>query len=185
MTPGCDAEIADERLIEYWSGDLEPGQVESLESHLFACAGCTARLDRLASLASGIASLVRQGRVSGVISRSMLNRMQREGVHVRMYAVSAGEVVPCAVFPDDDIVVVSLRANLADVPSVALRVTGTGDALIGEADGVPVSETSGEGLWATPGNLVRQMPSTELHLTLRSADAGRRLIGSYTLDHTA
>jgi hypothetical protein len=38
---------------------------------------------------NGLATLVRQGRVSGIVSRAILNRLQRDGVHVRMFLAFA------------------------------------------------------------------------------------------------
>jgi hypothetical protein len=43
-------------------------------------------------------------RVSAIISRSLLNRTQRDGVHIRFYSLLPAETVPCAVFPGDDLV---------------------------------------------------------------------------------
>ena len=140
---------------------------------------------RLAALGAGLATLVRQGRVSGIVSRALLNRMQRDGIHVRMYSLVPGETVPCAVFPGDDLVVAALRADFSGVDAVTLSVTGPGDSPIGEIDDVPVSGPDGEVLWATPAAVVRQMPSMRLQLTLASAGATRAELGRYVLDHSA
>jgi len=134
-------------------------------------------------VAGGVAALARQGRVSGIISRALLNRLQRDGVRVRQYTLDPGETVPCAAFPGDDVVVTALNANLAGVRAVSLRVTGPDDAVMGAIDDIPVAATPSGVLWATPGALIRSMPSQQLRLTLRSADdAG--LIAEYGLDHT-
>ncbi len=185
MKVECDAPIGDEALIDYWSGDLAGEEAERLEEHLFACGDCAVRLEQMASLGTGIARLAREGRVSGIISRTLLNRMQRDGVHVRLYSLRPGETVPCAAFPDDDLVVISLRADLSDVDTVTLSVTGPGERSLGQIDEVPVSNLDGEVLWATPGTVVRTMPSTRLRLTLTSPDRSGKVIGEYVLDHSA
>lgn len=183
MTPVCASPIADERLIDYWADDLPAGDASTLEEHLFSCADCSARLEGVASVGGGVAALARQGRVVGIISRALLNRLQRDGVRVRQYTLDPGETVPCAVFPGDEVVVTSLHANLAGVRAVSLRVTGAGDAPVGAIDDIPVAAASTGVLWATPGALVRSMPSQQLRLTLRSADdAG--VLGEYILEHT-
>ena len=69
MTPVCASPIADERLIDYWTGDLPAADASSIEEHMFSCADCSARLDVVASVAGGVAALARQGRISGIISR--------------------------------------------------------------------------------------------------------------------
>jgi hypothetical protein len=95
-------------------------EMDRVEEHLFACGECSARLHRLAAFGPGLATLVRQGRVSGIVSRALLNRMQRDGIHVRMYSLVPGETVPCAVFPGDDLVVAALRADFSGVDAVTL-----------------------------------------------------------------
>jgi hypothetical protein len=184
MTPGCDTPLGDEALIDYWSGDLSDDESRSIEAHVFACAACAARLDQVALLQAGVRTLARHGRISGIISRALLNRLQREGVRVRLYSISPGEIVPCAIFPGDDLVVTSLRADLAGIDTVALSVTGPGDAPFNDLDEAPVVAEDGEVLWATPGAFVRQMPSTRLLLTLK-AGGDRRVLGEYVLDHSA
>ncbi len=132
MMAGCNVPIPDETLLDYWARDLADGdETDRVEEHLFACGECSARLDRLAALGTGLATLVRQGRVSGIVSRAILNRLQRDGVHVRMFSLVPGETVPCAVFPGDDLVVTSLRADFSGVDAVTLSVTGPGDSPFG------------------------------------------------------
>ena len=186
MMARCQAPIPDGTLLDYWARDLPDGdETDRVEEHLFACGDCSARLHRLAALGPGLATLVRQGRVSGIVSRALLNRMQRDGIHVRMYSLAPGETVPCAVFPGDDLVVAALRADFSGVEAVTLSVTGPADALSGEIDDVPVSRPDAEVLWATPAAVVRQMPSMQLQLTLASAGATRAELGRYVLDHSA
>src|SRR5688572_6278640 len=159
MTPTCQSPIPDGTLLDYWARDQADGhETDRVEEHLFACGDCSTRLHRLAALGPGLATLVRQGRISGIVSRALLNRMQRDGIHVRMYSLAPGETVPCAVFPGDDLVVAALRADFSGVDAVTLSVTGSGDWASGEIDDVPVSGPDGEVLWATPAAVVRQMP---------------------------
>ncbi len=137
------------------------------------------------ALETGLATLVRQGRISGIVSRALLNRMQRDGIRVRMYSLAPGETVPCAVFPGDDLVVAALRGNFSGVDAVTLSVIGPGNSPGGQIDDVPVSRPDGEVLWATPAAVVRQMPSMRLQLTLASAGSPRAELGTYVLDHSA
>jgi anti-sigma factor RsiW len=182
MIAACASPIADERLIDYWTGELAAADGAALEAHLFTCAGCSARLEGVAAVAGGVAALARQGRISGIISRALLNRLQRDGVRVRQFTLDPGETVPCAAFPGDDVVVTSLQANLTGVRSVSLRVTGPGDVLFGAIDDIPVPAAATGLLWATPGAFVRSMPSQALRLTIRSSDDA--LLGEYVLEHT-
>jgi hypothetical protein len=186
MMPRCVAPISDGTLLDYWARDLAEGhETDRLEEHLFGCGDCSARLHRLATLGAGLAALVRQGRVSGIVSRALLNRMQRDGVHVRMYSLVPGETVPCAVFPGDDLVVTALRADFSGVDAVTLSVTGPDDSPFSQIDNVPVSGPDAEVFWATPAAIVRRMTSMRLQLTLASAGATRAELGRYVLEHSA
>ena len=70
----CQAPIPEETLLDYWTHDLaDDAESDRVEEHLFACGDCSARLNRLAALGTGVAALVRQGRVAGIMSRAMLN----------------------------------------------------------------------------------------------------------------
>jgi hypothetical protein len=183
--PGCEAPIPDEMLLDYWTGDGAADHTDGIEAHLFECGDCAARLEHMASIGMGLAALVRRGHVSGVVSRTLVNRMQRDGLHVRLYSVSPGETLPCAVFPGDDLVVASLRADFSGVHAATLSVTGPGNSPLSEFDEIPVSRSAGEVLWALPGAVVHQMPSTRLKLTLTSRGTERAVLGEYVLEHLA
>ena len=186
MMQNCHTPIPDSTLLDYWTRDVaDAGETERVEEHLFACGDCSARLHSLAALGTGLARLVRLGRVAGIVSRGVLNRMQRDGVHVRMYSLLPGETVPCGVFPGDDLVVVAMAADFSGAEAVTLSVTGPGNSPMSEFDNVPVSGMDRELLWATPASTVRQMPSMRLRLTLASVGATRAVLGTYVLDHSA
>jgi hypothetical protein len=186
MTSRCHSPISDGTLLDYWARDLADGaETDRVEEHLFACGDCSARLHDLSTFRTGLATLVGQGRVSGIVSRALLNRMQREGIHVRMYSLAPGETVPCCVFPGDDLIVTALGADLSEVEAVTLSVTGPGGSPFTHLDDVPVSSQDGEVFWATPAAVVRQLPSMRLQLTLTSSGATRAELGRYALDHAS
>ena len=184
MRQQCASPLSEEVLTEYWARELEGEREAAVEEHLFNCSDCGTRLKTLAAMGAGVVELARQGRISGIISRALVNLLQSESVNVRLYTVSPGETIPCAVFPDDDMVVLSMRADLTDVDTVNLRVTGPDDMPFGEALDVPIPPGSSEVLWATPGVIVRAMPSTRLQLTLQAPGRSAAL-GEYVLDHHA
>jgi hypothetical protein len=181
----CRASIPDATLLDYWAGDLVDDDVSRVEEHLFACGSCSARLEQLAALGAGLATLARHGRINGIVSRTMLNRLQRDGVHVRMFSMVPGETVPCAAFPGDDLLVTSLRADFSGVDTVTISVTGPGSTPFSRYDDVPVDGSVGEVLWATPAALVHQMPSMRLEISLTSTDGAHTELGRYVLEHSA
>ena len=172
-------------MVDYWAGGLPPHESEAIEEHVFSCAACAARLETIASIAAGITSLAREGRLSGIISRATLNQLQHDGVRVRIYSLMPGDVVPCAVFPDDDLIVTSIRGDFAGLNAVTLSVTGSTPLSGVVLEDVPVLAAEGELLWATPGSLIRQMPTSRVTLTVTAGRANARRIGEYVLDHTA
>ncbi len=182
----CQVPVPDTVLLDYWARDLLDGEeMNRVEEHLFACGDCSARLEQMVALGSGLAALLRQGRVSGIVSRAVLNRLQRDGARVRMFWLAPGETVPCAVFPGDDVIVTVLRADLSGVERVTLSVTGPNEAPFSRYDDVPVSGEQDELLWATPAAVVQQLPSMRLELTLTSAGAAPTELGRYVLEHSA
>ncbi len=185
MMAACGAPILDATLLDYWAGDLADGDDTRVEEHLFACGSCSARLEQLVELGAGLATLARQGRISGIVSRAIVNRLQRDGVHVRTFSLLPGEIVPCAVFPGDDVIVTQLRADFSGVDAVMLSVTGPGSAPFSRFDDVAVSGPFAEVLWATPAALVQQLPSMRLELTLTSAGAAPTELGRYVLEHSS
>jgi hypothetical protein len=185
MTTGCASAIADETMVDYWSGGLTVQQSDAIEEHIFSCAACATRLDAVAAMAGSITSLARQGRISGIISRGTLNRLQRDGVRLRIYSLAPGDVVPCAVFADDDLVVTALRGNFAGIDAVTLSVTGLAPLPDVVLEDVPVTAAEGELLWAAPGSLIRKMPTSRVTFTLTAGRASGPNISEYVLDHTA
>jgi hypothetical protein len=181
----CDAALSDEALLRYWLCETSTDETDQIEEHLFDCAECAERLERTVSLGMGLKELVLQGRVSGVVSRTLLNRLQRDGLNIRLYSLAPGDIVRCTIFPGDDLVAASLHADFSGVRSVSLLVTGPDNSTLGTFDDVPVSGGDAELVWAPPTALVRQFPSMRLRLTLTSADQDRAVLGEYVLDHSA
>ena len=185
MTPTCATPLSDDVLTAYWIGELPDDVAQDVEEHVFACAGCAACLEALASLTAAVGGLAERGRISGVISRAVLNRLQHDGVRVRMYSLAPGETVACAAFPDDDVVVISMRGEFGGAPAATLTVRSSkGEGPAGTLTDVPLPHGEREVLWATPAALVRRYPTARVALTLRSADPGERVLAEYTLDHS-
>jgi hypothetical protein len=182
----CTVPIPDATLLDYWTGDLAVGEdTDRVEEHLFVCGTCSERLRQIVALGAGLATLARKGRIGGIVSRSILNRMQRDGVRVRTFSLLPGETVPCAVFPGDDLIVTLLRADFSGISAVTLSVTGPGGAAFGRFEDVPVSGPFGEVLWATPAAVVHNMPSMRLEITLTAGDTAQSELGQYVLEHSA
>lgn len=184
MSPQCVSPLPDEELLDYWIDAVPSSEAERIEEHVFACDDCSARLEAMASLGAGLSAVVRRGHIAGVVPRALMNRIQRDGVQVRLFSVMPGERVPCAAFPGDDLLVLALRGDFSRAERVNVALTGAGDVVIGESADVPIRRGENEILWATPGDVVRRMPSSRMRVTLSSAP-GAEVLAEYELDHTS
>ena len=114
---------------------------------------------------------------------AVLNRLAREGVRVRTFALSPGAVVPCAVWDDDELMALRLRGDFDGVSDVTLsqRVGGTE---MSRATGQVAVSSHGEIIYALPAAWVRQLPVVDVEVLLTAHEGGEeRPIGSYTLLH--
>lgn len=184
----CKEPIALETLIAYWLGELPAAEEAPLEEHLFACAGCSARLEELAAFASGIRAVVREGRVAAMISAPFLEALKRQGLRIREYRVPPGGRVECTLLADDDAVVSRMQATLTGVTRVdALqRLELGGEVREMRLEDVPFDPAAGEVLTLpVAAARLRKLPAHVMRVRLVAVDeAGEREIGQYTFAHT-
>jgi hypothetical protein len=143
-------------LADYWTSDITPDAAEQIETHVFDCERCARMLADADRLRAGILTLARSGNIQAFVTDDVLNRLARDGVRVRYYALSPGESVRCAVWSDDDVLVTRLRGDFAGVESIDAEMP-----------------------------LVRSAPTIPMRLTLRASDASRseRILAEYVFDH--
>lgn len=181
MTAKCER-ITWPELTDYAGGDLPPAEAASLEEHLFSCPDCGARAAQFEDLMRAIGPSVRTGAVGGFTTDTVLNRLAREGVRLRTFALSPGDAVPCAVWDDDELLALRLRADLGDAREVTVsqRVAG---AEVSRVTGA-VAGRAGEVIVATPAAWIRELPVVEVEIHLTAAgEHGERPLASYTLLH--
>lgn len=183
--PRCPRPIPFAALVDYWLEDPAGTDAPDLEEHLLACAECSATLETIAALGEGVRRLGGQGRLHGALVPSILDRLASEGRVIRRYRAAAGGHIHCTAGAEDDLVVLELAADLADVERVdLLYLTGDG-ALLERVPHVPVAGGR-EVLWASPGERIRALPTATFLVRLMAVEsAGERVVGEYTLHHTA
>ena len=180
--PGCER-IALADLTDYAAGALAEAEAAAIEEHLFSCADCAARAAEFDALVRTIRPAVRSAEVGGFVTDEVLNRLSREGVRVRTFALSPGAIVPCAVWEDDELMVLRLRADFGAASEFTLsqRVAGTE---VSRATGQVATSPGGEIIYAEPAARIRQLPLLEVEVLLTAHEGGEeRAIGSYTLLH--
>jgi hypothetical protein len=180
----CPQPISSAEVFDYWAGDLDVRAEERIESHIFTCEACATALAKGEALANGIRALVRSGAFHSPVSESVLNRLARDGARVRTFSVSPGDVVPCAVWEDDDVIVTRLRADFSGVDSVSVVATLGSGQEITRSDGLPVRPGQDELIEATSADWIRQLPATTVRFRVTGMCRGEeRLLGEYTLTH--
>ncbi len=180
--PLCER-IALADLTDYAAGELDDVEAGALEEHLFSCADCGARAAEFDVLVRAIRRAVRSGEVGGFVTDAVLNRLAREGMRIRTFTLSPGAIVPCAVWEDDELMVLRLRGEFGDASefTVSQRVGGTE---VSRSTGHSTAGSSGELLYATPAAMVRQLPvvQVDIHVTAH-VGSEQRAVGQYALMH--
>lgn len=185
MTEERCSHAATEVLTDYLTGGLTPDEEAAFEAHLFMCEDCTRVLDERRRLVNGIRLAARADFAGGLVTDAMLNRWAREGVRIRTYALSPGDVVPCAIWDGDDVMVARLRGDFARLSNLTL-VQRMGEQEPRVLTGIPVAAEAGEIIYAAPAAPLRELPSLDVELTIRAgAPDAERTIGTYTLRHSA
>ena len=172
-------------LADYWTSDVTPADAEQIEAHIFECDRCARLLAEADRLRAGIGALARSGNVQAFVTDAVLNRLARDGVRVRYYALSPGESVRCAVWSDDDVLVTRLRADFTGVESVDAEMRLDSGEPWGHTTDIPVPAGATELVMALPAALVRTAPNVPIRLTLRAsaASGNTAALAEYIFDH--
>jgi anti-sigma factor RsiW len=179
--PGCErVSLAD--LTDYASGELAAVDVVAIETHLFACADCGARAAAVDVLVRGIHAAVRAAAVGGFVTDAVLNRLAREGLRIRTFTLEPGDSVRCAVWEEDELMALRLRADLGDASEITVSQRVEGREVSRTTGQVPGRH--GEIVLATPAALIRRLPAAEVEVQITAHEEGiERPIARYTLIH--
>lgn len=172
-------------LADYWTSDITPDAVEQIETHVFDCERCARMLAEADRLRAGVRTLARSGNLQAFVTDDVLNRLARDGVRVRYYALNPGESVRCAVWSDDDVLVTRLRGDFAGVESIDAEMRLESGEEWAHTKDIPLPAGATELVMALPAALVRSAPTIPIRLTLRASDASRseRILAEYVFDH--
>jgi hypothetical protein len=178
--------VAWDDVADWWAGDLAPLRADALEEHLLACGACARRAERVAELGREIAALARSGAVAGPATPGLLGRLERDGLRVHRYRIGPGQVVPCSVWPEDEVmaVVLDVRALVAEQGSRFDLLARVGDDPEIRVEDVPLDPASGTLTWVTPAAVERRRPVTRVSFqVIRVAGHGESVAGEYALAH--
>ena len=172
--------IAPELLLGCALGELGPEAEVEVEEHVLSCAECANLYASFVNIGIGVEELVRTGRTTMQLTDTLQLRLEREGLVSRRYVLSPGAIVPCTVGAEDLYSLTTLEADLSHEQRVDLDRGGQRIADIPfDARGVVRLLSSSD--------VLRKLPTMKLPFRLVGVDAeGReRVLGEYTLDHTA
>jgi hypothetical protein len=171
-------------LLDYWIGDLDQGAIDRVEAHVFECAECAERLADIATIAAAVADAVRGASVQCVISDAVLNKLSRDGVRIRTYAPEPGTFIPCAIWPEDDLVVSRLRGDFSGYDELTLVLKGDEGPELSRNVDIPLISGTHEILTATSASRLRRLPSMRLRLIVSGKRGDtQQVIGEYGLEH--
>jgi len=185
-SPACNDPLETQQLLTYWLNELDERATEATEQHLFACAACSAALERVVALAQGTRELVRQGEIGAVLSPSFVHRMKAAGLRVREYRLEPQTSVNCTVTPDDDLVLAHLHVPLAGVRRL--------DAVIEDVEAgaqmrlvdLTFNPSDGEVVYLPRTSALRPIQRATQRVRLVATDEnGERTLGEYTFNHQA
>jgi hypothetical protein len=98
-------------------------------------------------------------------------------------ALSPCAIVPCAVWEDDELMVLRLRADFGDASEFTLTQSVAGTE-VSRAMGQVAAMSRGEIIYAEPAARIRELPVVQVELLLTAREGGdERPVASYTLLH--
>jgi hypothetical protein len=180
----CPTPIAYADAADYWADELAPADVDRVEAHTFACADCARELAAAGALAGGIAAVARDGRLHGVVTDAILNRLAADGVRIRMFTLDGADVVPCAVWAGDDLIVSRIRADFTGVDAVSIVTRQASGEEIGRVADIAIRPGQRELLNAFSAAHLRALPATRVHVAVLAFRGGsEQPLAEYTLEH--
>jgi len=176
------ASLAD--LIDYWIGDLDQLSAEQVEAHVFECGECADRLAEVATLAAAVVETVRGGRIHSVVTDGILNKFARDGLRMRTFAPEPGSFTPCAIWPDDDLIVTRLKGDFAGYEQLTLVLKTDEGPELSRDDDIPLTAGAHEIITVVSAAQLRKLPSMRLQILVSGTRNGvEQTIGEYGLEH--
>jgi len=173
--------IALELLIGSALGELSSEDEERVEEHVVSCGACAARYASFVRLGPAIDRQIRTGGMTMVVTRALAAKLEAEGLVSRRYVLGPGERVACTVTPED---IYSLTRFEADLTSVSrLDMRGPFRNIVD----VPFDRDAGCIYTLTSATVLLPLPTADIPFTLHAIepDGSERLLGRYTMGHTA
>ena len=184
----CAEPLSSDLLVAYWQGELTESEAERVEAHYLSCGACASRLDALAGVVTGVAQLMRGGRVLGFTTVAVLERAAADGIKIGTYRLEPGQSARCTIRPLDDCNALRLPLALRSIERVDLdlvRLEAGQETSRLHFDDVVLDREREEIVLLYPGDLLRELPEATLEIAAHAVGAReRRTLGRYTLFHS-
>ena len=182
----CSRPIDAAVLADYWLAALSAPAEEDIETHLFTCDSCGARLREVIALAEALRHLARSGSLRVIVSDTFLSAAARNGLRVREYAPPTGGQVECTVTAEDDLLIGRLAANGAGANRVDLCICDENGAVQSRLPDIPVPAGAGSIVLQESISFARALPTHRMVACLVIVDetGHEALLGEYIFNHT-
>jgi hypothetical protein len=172
------------RLLDYWFGDMDPAEIDRVDTHLFGCDACGAVVDRIAALGHATRAAFAAGCVAAVVSPRFVEQLMAQGLKVREHWVPCNGSVNCSAAPDDEVLVGRLQVALQDVQRLDLAADFDFHGETVWLHDVPFDAASAEVVLLPALATVRQLPAHVMRVRLLAVQAtGTRELGHYSFHH--
>jgi len=168
MSLPCAEPIAAGRMVDYWAGDLDAADSQRVEEHLFACAACTAELERVARVAEALRTAI-----PAVVAAADMPALRARGLVVEENAFAPGTRREVTFRPGVDILIHRLQGmdlQRAERVHVSVRVESTGEVIL-EDPFAPFDRERGEVLIACQRHFAGLPPDIAFDVRAHGASA--------------
>ena len=173
----CATPIPYEALVALWAGEHD----DATDEHLFECDHCAAASERLGALIGGMRALI-----PPVLTRAQRDQLEARGLKILDMTFEPGEYGEATFARELDLMVFTLRGDLAGADRVDVEVAEQGGPTILEYQHVPFDPARGEVLIACQQHF-REMaaayPGDPEFRVFASEGGARRHVGTYVVKH--
>ncbi|WP_428609739.1 hypothetical protein [Sedimenticola sp.] len=180
----CQSPLEWDTLLAYWMGEQDSDSEAQIEQHYLGCTSCSERLALLIALIKDVQHLIKVSGVNMVVTDQFVQKLKKNGMHVREYHIPANGSVNCTVTPEDEFVLGRLQASLDRVERLDMVYIDDEGNSATRLNDIPFDMESGSVVFSTRIDTLRALPATRIQIRLLAVDsAGEHQLGNYTFNH--
>ena len=182
----CPARVDPAVLADYWLALLPAPKEEAVELHLLECDVCGQHLRGIIAIAEALRALARSGTLRVILGETFVRHVEQTGLRVRQYDLAPGQIVPCTISADDDLLVARLAVRLSEAERVDLSFRDAQGIERGRMNDIPVRANAEHVIFQESATFAKAAPSSSMlaRLLAVGADGAECLLGEYFFQHT-